>query len=469
VLTRNVFAEKSIADIHAGYKNKSIEPTDVAQYCIDRVEEFDARYNAWVCFDKEILLKQAQDAQKRIQSGEELRYLEGIPIGIKDIMNTHEFPTQMGSPLWKEFTPGNDARVVYYARSAGGMIPGKTETAEFAVHTLGDTINPYDPTRTPGTSSSGSAVAIALGMVPVALGTQTAGSIVRPASFCGIYGCKPSFGLIPRTGLLKTTDSLDTVGYFVNHFEDLERVFEVVRVHGPNYPMSHRALKDEKRQNKTTNRPWCIALVKTHTWQYTYDYAKKALMDWASRINKDVEIDVVEARLPANMENTHDIHAAIYNKTLSYYFKEEFKRAELVSPIMNDLIRQGNETTVEQYHRALASQTDLIYEMDEFFDDYDILISLSTAGEAPPREQLERPDPALMWTMTHLPVISVPAFTSPEGLPFGLQLVARKYNDLLLFRFAEYLCSMGYIPKSANSIESKNLLGVEKGINPELS
>ncbi|HEY3375031.1 MAG TPA: amidase [Candidatus Aquicultor sp.] len=464
MLTESIFLDKSIAQIHEGYREKSIDPIEIANICINRIEELDCYYHAWVCFDKNKLMQQAAEVSCCALKGDVIRPLEGIPIAIKDIMNTQEFPTQMGSPLWKDFTPGNDARVVYYARNAGAIIPGKTETAEFAVHTLGNTLNPFDPLRTPGTSSSGSAVAIALGMVPVALGTQTAGSIVRPASFCGVYGCKPSFGLIPRTGMLKTTDSLDTIGFFAAYFEDLQRVFEALRVHGPNYPMSYNALRDTERQNKPANRPWKVALVRTHTWEYADNYAKEGLLNWAKALDCDHDIEIVDVDLPVIMERAHLVHATIYNKTLSYYFREEFKKSELVSPIMNDLIKQGNEITVAQYHQALEDQNELAHVMDEFFNDYDILISLSTAGEAPIREEVESPDPALMWTMTHLPVISAPVFTSPNGLPFGVQLVARRYNDYLLFKFADYLRLLNHVPANVD-----RLTGMKDTIKNKLS
>lgn len=454
ILNKKIFLNKSIDEIHACYRDGTFGPAELAQICTDRVMELEDRYHAWVSFDKEILLKQADEIKHRLKKGEAIRLLEGIPVGIKDIMNTNEFPTQMGSPIWKDFTPGNDARVVYNVRNAGGVIPGKTVTAEFAVHTLNETLNPHDKNRTPGTSSSGSAVAIALGMVPVALGTQTAGSIVRPASFCGVYGCKPSFGLIPRTGMLKTTDSLDTVGFFTVFYRDLERVFNVLRVHGPDYPLSHAALNDSKRQSKPQARPWRVAFVRTHTWEYAYDYAKDAIESWARKLSDARDIEIVETDLPSEMERAHEIHATIYGKTLSYYFKEEYKKAELVSPIMNEIIRRGNELSVEQYLKALKEQEKLCHIMDNFMQQYDALISLSTAGEAPLREDTEKPDPALMWTMTHLPGISAPVFTSPGGLPFGVQLVARKYNDLLLFKFSSYLRSMDLLPAGVNPLIS---------------
>jgi Asp-tRNA(Asn)/Glu-tRNA(Gln) amidotransferase A subunit family amidase len=363
----------------------------------------------------------------------------------------------MGSPIWKDFTPGNDARTVFYLKEAGAIIAGKTVTAEFAVHTLDKTLNPHDVTRTPGTSSSGSAVAIALGMVPVALGTQTAGSIVRPASFCGVYGCKPSFGLIPRTGILKTTDSLDTIGFFVSLAEDLERVFNILRVHGPNYPISNAALKDKQRQNKPDNRPWKVAVVKTHTWEYAEEYAREALMNWSERISVDAEIELSFVDLPIIMKKSHTIHATIYNKTLSYYFQEEYKKRELVSPVMNELIEAGNNITVADYHTALKEQEVLIHVMDDFLQNYDIMISLSTAGEAPLRNVVEKPDPALMWTLAHLPVVSAPVFTSPSGMPFGLQISSRKYNDLLLFSFIRFAVGKKFLPIGVNPLLDLNL------------
>jgi len=448
----NLFINKTIEEIHKGFINKTINPIDSAKQCIKKYDDYQQLYLPWVCFDREILIKQANSVQKIINNGKHLRPLEGIPVGVKDIFNTLDFPTQMGSPLWKNFTPGNDARVVYYVKENGGIIPGKTVTAEFAVHALNETLNPHDITRTPGTSSSGSAVAIALGMVPVALGTQTAGSIVRPASFCGIYGCKPSFGLIPRTAMLKTTDSLDTVGYFVSKYEDIKRIFEVIRVHGPNYPISNTAFKDPNRINKSANRPWKIAFVKTHTWEFAFDYAKTAIQEWMKRLasNKDIEIEEVE--LPPKMENTHQIHKTIYDKTLSYYFAEEFKKGGLVSPIMNSLIRHGNEISPAEYQKAIDDQTELCHLMDNYFSNYDVLVSLSTAGEAPLRDVVESPDPALMWTMTYLPVVSAPVFISPNGLPFGLQLVARRYNDFLLLNFSDYLRKLDLIPSGLNPL-----------------
>jgi Asp-tRNA(Asn)/Glu-tRNA(Gln) amidotransferase A subunit family amidase len=356
----------------------------------------------------------------------------------------------MGSPLWAGFTPGNDARAVFNLKRAGGLVPGKTTTAEFAVHTLGSTLNPWAPERTPGTSSSGSAVAVAMGMVPAALGTQTAGSIVRPASFCGVWGMKPSFGLIPRTGMLKTTDSLDTVGFFASHACDLGRLLDGFRVHGRDFPLSDRALNDTVRQAPPTARPWRVGLVRPHVWSQAPAYARQAMNDWAAKLDADPRFEVVEAVLPPEMAESHDLHATIYNRSLAYYFQAEFRKSELVSPVMNDLIEAGQRISPAEYAQALDRQVDLSRSMERFAGSYDVFVTLSTAGEAPLRQIEETPDSALMWTLTHLPAISAPVFKSPSGLPFGLQLVARRYNDPLLLKFAAEAIERGHLPATSH-------------------
>jgi Asp-tRNA(Asn)/Glu-tRNA(Gln) amidotransferase A subunit family amidase len=443
-----LFVDYSICEIIEKIGHKKISPTEVSRVALENIKELDPKYFAWITYGDEVLFEQERN-QNQIFGTNRSNLLENIPVGVKDVFNTTDFPTQMGSPLWKNFTPGNDARTVFNLKRQGAVIIGKTVTAEFAVHTLGKTLNPYDITKNPGTSSSGSAVAISLGMVPVTTGTQTAGSIVRPASFCGVYGCKPSFGTIPRTGTLKTTDSLDTIGFFTIHQKDLRRVFDSLRVHGRNYPISDAALTNPTRQIKPKGQPWRVGLIRTHTWQHAPQYAKDVLEGFFKKLSKQKGIRIVEADLPREMDQAHQIHKIIYNKSLSYYFKGEYNISDFVSPIMNNLIKSGQEIRIENYMKAIKAQNELISQMDSYFKDFDILISLSTAGEAPLRDTVELPDPALMWTLTHLPVVSVPNFCSPGGMPFGMQVVARKYNDYLLFSFLDQLQSMQIIPEKS--------------------
>lgn len=447
-MSDSLFLNNSIVDIHEALRKKLLQPIDIARECINQVSK--DKLKAWASFDPDLLISKFEKIKIINPDRKTMRSLEAIPVGVKDIFNTVEYPTRMGSQLWKNITPGNDARALYNIERVGAVIAGKTVTGEFAVHALGKTLHPYDASRNPGTSSSGSAVAVATGMVPVAVGTQADAGIIRPASYCGIYGCKPSFGLIPRNGMLTTTDSLDTVGFFTVFAKDLRRVFDALRIYGPNYPISHALLNDSARQNKPADRPWKVALVKPHVWKYCDSYAQDSLLRWAKQLDGAPDVEVIELELPEEMNRTHEIHATIYDCCLAYYF-EKFE-LELVSPTIIDLVKHGNEITLDQFITALQEQKSLCCEMDDFFSTCDIFITLSAAGQAPLREETEPPDSALMWTMTHLPVVSAPAFTSPNGLPFGLQIVARRYNDYLLFNFISYLLSQGMLLDRRNII-----------------
>ncbi len=437
--------ELSIGQIVAGLSAGHFSPSEIAADFIARYELLEDKCHAWEIFDADALKRQALVAERRLANGEVVRSFESIPFGIKDIFNTADFPTQMGSPLWKGFTPGNDARTVFNARELGALIPGKTTTAEFAVHALSKTLNPHSVAHTPGTSSSGSAVAVAMGMVPVSLGTQTAGSISRPASFCGVYGMKPSFGLIPRTGMLKTTDNLDTIGFFSAHQADLRRVLDGLRVRGGNYP--NVQAKVDGYLPKPDGTTWKIAFIKTHTWDGVEEYVKKSVQGWVAQLGKENDIDLEEVKEPGLLNDAHSVHSVAYDKALAYYFKDEFKRDELISPIMYEIIGHGNKISQTEYLAALDSQAEMANVMDSLLSDFDAFISIGTASAAPLREQVEAPDPSLMWTLTYLPTIAVPLFKSPEGLPFGLQIGARRYNDYRLLDFLKILNERGFVPE----------------------
>lgn len=428
-------ATEAITEIRSG----RLKVADVVLACLERIRATEDRIRAWVHLEPEKALEHARTIDSRISCGLSPGALCGVPVGVKDIFNTADMPTRMGSPLFENYTPGNDARVVYQLRQARATIPGKTVTAEFAVHTLDKTVNPHDLQHSPGTSSSGSAAAVAAGMVPLALGTQTAGSIVRPASYCGVYGFKPSFGLIPRTGSLKTTDSLDQIGFFARCVEDLELLFEVMRVRGLDYPLSHAALAGQDHE-QVPERPWRIGLVTSSLWVWgeAYEYAKSSLHEFASALDQEGHA-VEEARLPAEFNDAHRVHETIYDKTLAYYFKEEFEQHQLISDTLNDMIRHGQTVSLEQYRQAMARQVALTAQLERLFDRYDVMISLSTAGTAPKWGAPDIPDASLVWTLCGVPVINLPLFRSPNGLPYGVQVFARRYHDIRLLNFLKEL------------------------------
>lgn len=420
---------------------------ELTRDCLKQIARTDPAIHAWTHIDEELALATASEIDRRLAAGESLGAVAGVPIGVKDIFNLDGMPCQMGSPIWSGFTPGNDARIIHYLRLAGAVFPGKTVTAEFAVHAPGPTENPHRAGHIPGTSSSGSAAAVAAYMVPIALGTQTAGSIIRPASYCGVYGFKPSFGIVPRTGMLKTTDSLDTIGWFARNPDDLALMFDVVRVQGRDFPLMEAAFADETRQRPQKGKGWRIGFVQGPKWDESPETTKAAVSAFADKLSSlsDVSVERVEIR---ELDRAHDVHYTIYAKALAYYFKEEFKQDTLVSDKINQLVTDGNALAVEAYHRAMTEQDEIAHALDDFFlGGYDFILDMATASEAlPGLDSVDFPDHSLIWTLARLPAVSIPALTGPTSLPLGVQLIARRYNDPKLLSFLKLLQNQEIVP-----------------------
>ena len=449
----NLFLENSVPALLLQIADKKITFADLAETAASAIEKSEPATHAWVCSDLAQVRAGAERAQKEFARGEPLRALEGMPFGIKDIFNTRTFPTEMGSKLWAGFTPGNNARAVDAVLGAGAIAAGKTVTAEFAVHALNDTLNPHDAKLTPGTSSSGSAAAVARGMVPFALGTQTAGSIVRPASFCGVWGMKPSFGLIPRTGVLKTTDSLDTIGFLAAHGGSLRPLLDAIRVRGPDYPFVYRNVDKGGDRPKAAGRPWKVGVVRTHTWDGARDYARVAVETLAKRIADVPGFEVVDLPWPEDLHEAHAAHAQIYAKSLAYYFQQEAKSLKEISPIMTRMIEEGRAVPNDVYRSALGAQERMAARVDELFAGVDIVLSLGTSSTAPPRDESELPDPSLIWTLCHVPSVGIPVTRSPAGLPLGVQMTSRRWNDYLLLQAIEELIDKGVLPAGSTPVK----------------
>jgi Asp-tRNA(Asn)/Glu-tRNA(Gln) amidotransferase A subunit family amidase len=448
----NVFLEQSIPDLLKSVEKGSLSFKDMADTTATVIKGREADTLAWVCFDLDRLLIEAEQAFLRYKVRGFLLGLDGIPFGAKDIFNTKSFPTQMGSSMWKDFTPGNNARVIDSLLFAGGLVAGKTVTAEFAVHELNETLNPHDPSKTPGTSSSGSAAAVATGMVPFALASQTAGSIIRPASFCGIWGMKPSFGMIPRTGVLKTTDSLDTIGFVAAHAKSLRPILDQVRVKGPDYPSVYRNVDSRGPNPKSAQKSWRVGFVKTHVWETAKDYAQQAVQELASKINREEGFEVEEVEWPDELSVEHHIHAIIYNKSLSYYFKNEAKTSSQISRVMREMIEVGESIDLAIFKETLLQQEIFCSKLDRLLSPYDIVLSLGTSSSAPLRGIKELPDPSLIWTLGHIPSVAAPIFRCPDGLPFGVQFISRRWNDYLLLQGIESLVDRGILPLGSDKI-----------------
>ena len=441
----------TIREIVSRYKKGEFDIIEWNKAFIKNINEKEADIHAWEYFNEEEWLNKLgavlQNHPQRFSD------LLGVPVGIKDIFNTIDMPTSMGSPIWKGFTPGNDARVVHNIKFQGGISAGKTVTAEFAVHTPNETRNPWNFNFSPGTSSSGSAAAVAAGMVPVSIGTQTAGSVIRPASYCGVFGFKPSFGTLPRTGMLKTTDTLDTIGIFATNSLDCEILFDAMRVKGLDYPFVHQRLENEEYQKKISSK-WKVGIVNNqHPVMQDYEgYAKEAFTNFVTKLEGNNAVELVKPAFDENFYNAHHIQETIYHKALSYYFKKEFAEHILMSKVMYEIIDEGNKITPAQYLLAIKGQTELAESLNKIFENADILITLSTAATAPAFGiAIDPPDTCLIWTMCGFPAVSIPLFEH-NGMPFGLQIIAKKYCDYKLLAFVKELTSGGLFPEFSKTV-----------------
>ena len=415
-----------------------ITVSDICEACLKVVREKEDEIRAFEYLDADLVQLEAERLDSELDRASS-SLLYGAPVGLKDIFNTKDMPTTMGSPIWEGFTPGNDARVVHALREEQALIFGKTVTAEFAYHSLykDKTVNPHNYDHIPGTSSSGSAAAVAAEMIPLALGTQTAGSIIRPASYCGVIGFKPTFGTVPRTGSLKTTDSLDSIGGFARSIDDIRLLFDTIRVRGRDYPHIHNTLDKQPREVKTAR----VAVLCEDVWVFEgfQPYTLDALQGYVDVLNEDASIQLTPLKLPGAVNHIHDIHTTIYDKALSYYFENEYEVADLMSEVMREAVEKGSRISSRQYHDALNRQIEVRREINAALVDVDFIIVPSTAGEAPLRGQPEQPDTCLIWTFLGCPAISLPLFRGPKNLPLGLQVVGKRFADYDLLEVARRL------------------------------
>jgi Asp-tRNA(Asn)/Glu-tRNA(Gln) amidotransferase A subunit family amidase len=411
-------------------------PAAVREFYEDVIERYlrlNAEYFFSESFDHAYVLAQIDDSWA-IRD----RELFGIPYGVKDVFNTKVLPTAMGSEIWKGFKAGNNARLVDEIADHGGIIFSKTTTAEFAVHYIqaGKTLNPHNAKHITGTSSAGSAVAVACGALPIALGTQTAGSIVRPASFCGVFGFKPSFGAFDRTGTLKTTDTLDTIGLLGSDIYGLRKTFLATFQKDPQYPIAQNYF-DRLKRFRGKSRVRVGVLAEQFGGYVNYESCIKQDLGAAVDCLANAGIEVSHVEGVEFINEIHPLHEHIYCKALSYYFQQEFSRGTSMSEVMKAMVSAGSRTSVEEYVEALRRQPEYRARFDAVIAGYDFLITPSTASVAPAIGQEEKADTCLIWTFLGYPVLSIPAFWSVEsGLPFGLQIVGPKFSDLALLGFA---------------------------------
>jgi Asp-tRNA(Asn)/Glu-tRNA(Gln) amidotransferase A subunit family amidase len=395
----------------------------VTRACLERIAEREPKVHAWEFLDADLAIVQARALDQGDVSGP----LIGVPFGVKDIIDTFDMPTAYGSPIYAGHRPQRDAACVALGRKAGGVVMGKTVTAEFAVNYPGKTRNPFDVTRTPGGSSSGSAAAVADFMVPLALATQTTGSTIKPGSFCGVFAYRPTFGDVRCSGVMESSGSCDTVGFYARTVEDIALHRDVL------VGMDPEPLPEDVPAPR-------IGFVRPPQWSKLESYTQQMLEDAARRLAR-AGAKVSDAVMPAEFAHAEEAHRMVSCREFALNFTEEIEHHwhELSEDLRNGKIRIGRECSFERYAQARALAERCRRELDMVFEDYDVLLAPSAVGEAPTGWNTGDSMLASSWTLMHTPTMNIPVFKGPNGLPVGAQVIAANGNDRKLFAFARWM------------------------------
>jgi Asp-tRNA(Asn)/Glu-tRNA(Gln) amidotransferase A subunit family amidase len=416
-----------------------ITAEELTRACLARIEAREAEVQAWAFLDPEHALRQARAADEARKRGRPLGPLHGLPVGVKDIIDTADMPTENGTVLHAGRRPTRDATIVGLLRAAGAIILGKTVTTELAVYAPNKTGNPHDLERTPGGSSSGSAAAVADGMVPLAIGSQTNGSVIRPASFCGVYGYKPSHGLISRHGILAQSRPLDTVGVMAADLEGLALLAEPLMAYDPLDPdmrpqPAPRLLEVACQEPPVTPT---LGFVRTPVWDQAEEGTKAAFAELVEALGERVE----EAPLSSLFDDAIEVHRTIMETDLARSFAKEYTRGrDQLSDTLRTMIERGQRTLAVDYNRAVDRRQILSAALDPYFDRYEALVTPATLGEAPMGlGATGSPVFCTIWTLCGMPAITLPLLRGGHGLPLGVQLVGQRGDDARLLRTARWL------------------------------
>jgi len=395
--------------------------TETVEAALGAIQARDKELHAWQAVDADFARRQA----RALDAGPPRGPLHGIPVGVKDIFDTADLPTEYGSPIYKGHRPAADAACVAAARAAGAVILGKTVTTEFATMVPAATVHPGNPKHTPGGSSSGSAAAVAAGMVRFAFGTQTVGSIIRPAAYCGVVGYKPSFGTLSRSGMKMGCDTLDTAGVIARSVEDA-----ALLVSGSGLRPDLEKVEPYKKAE--------LALCRSPNWQQmspegaaAFEAAAKRLADKGARLI-DLELDFQELDAAASTILVYEMARA-----LAYEITNHRAR---VSPMLLERVDSGAAMPYDQYAKAMAYAAECRRRLRDLAGEADAILTPSATGEAPlglgstGNTAMNR-----LWTLLHGPCVTVPAGNGPAGLPLGVQLVGLPGSDLKTLAVARWV------------------------------
>jgi len=428
-------ATELVGKLRAG----DISSVDLCKTYIKRIDKYEKDVKAWAFFDKKVLLEKAEEADDYRKSGKPIGLLHGLPVAVKDIVGTLDMPTECGTVFRKKMSSSQDAEVVNLLKTAGAIIMGKTETAELAYIHPAKTRNPHDYTRTPGGSSSGSAAAIAAHMTHLSIGSQTGGSIIRPASYCGVVGYKPSYGLISRSGVLKTSEKLDTIGVFGKTVEDVALLAKTLIKKDLYDPATiHFAADDmlEVCKKGPIFEPKFI-FYKTDKWKNIDKESQKAFEFLIKNFKKNIEV----FDTPSYFKDIPGYHQIIHETDLANNFQVYYKKDKnKLSKEMRDAIGRGMKYSAKEYTDAIDFMKQSYESYKEVFEDYHGVITPSASGVADKGlTSTGSADFQKIWTYLGLPTISLPLLTGENNLPLGVQLVGNKLDDLRFLGTANWL------------------------------
>lgn len=427
------------AQAAAAIREGEITSEALVQACLDWIDGLEETIGAWTYLDKEYVLKQAKIADLARKSGRPLGPLHGVPVGIKDIFDTQDMPTEDGTVLHAGRRPMEDCTVVALLREAGAIIMGKTVTTELAVYSPGKTTNPHNPEHTPGGSSSGSAAAVAAQMVPLAVGSQTNGSLIRPASYCGVVGYKPSHGLISRHRVLRQSPPLDTIGVFGRTVEDVALIGETLMAFDDRDPHMRPSARPTLLATAMSEPPVDpdLAFIKTAVWDQAESDVQDAFEELAEHLGESAR----EVTLSETFDYVYDWHQTIMEADLAKNFLvDEQKGGDKISAVLREMMDRGKTYTAVAYNEAVDHIAVLNNLLEEVFEQFDAIITPATMGPAPEGlGSTGSPIFCTLWTYCGLPAVSLPLLQASNGLPMGVQLVGPKGDDARLLRTARWL------------------------------
>ncbi len=403
---------------------------ELTRALLERIERRENSVQAFQWIDPNRALDLAARADRQLKSGDKPGALHGVPIGIKDIIETQGIPTGMGSPIFDGYVPNRSAVLVRRAEAAGAFVMGKTVTTEFAYFHPGKTRNPWNPAHTPGGSSSGSAAAVAMGFLPGAVGTQTNGSVIRPAAFCGVVGYKPTGGLISLAGVHIFSPSLDQIGVFARSVPDVALLAASLTGEGGDEPVTGRGKGKISGEASPMARAPRLAAVRSPVWDMAEPYAQKHFLEMMDRLRASGS-EIIEHELPPSFEEAHTVHRIVmYGEGAREFLDLQRSDRGRLSARLNALVDEGHHITDLELTRALERKTQFAADLDAFMTAFDAVITPPAIGEAP-ADLTQTGDPTFctIWSLGGVPAVTIPTGRGPAGLPLGLQIIGPRFSD----------------------------------------